>query len=725
MNSSTILKFLAICVLLLVRPLGSIAQQSCYNIIGYLPSWVGEPSAIDYSKYSHINYAFGIPNTNGTINAIENSSKLVDLVNRAHASNTKVLLSVGGWLSTSPDNTPFETIANNSTAITQFVNSCANLITQYNLDGIDIDWEYPSSQTKWNNLMRPLATRVHGMGKLLTAAVPAEGYYGNNVGDLTILDLVNIMSYDCACPSTAPYSQAVDALNYWTGRGVPIQKRILGVPFYSSDNYTALHVQKANLVKTNGGGIMIWDIATYYGDINSIYNTLGSVCKGNACATVSVPGKVEGESYCSGSGVSSEATTDTGGGRNLSSIETNDWAAYKINVPTAGTYNVQYRVASLNGGGILRLEKLGGSVVYGSVSIPKTSGWQTWTTVSHSVQLSAGVQDIALVGQVGGFNVNWFSFSSGSCTTPSQPGTIAGNTSVTAGSSQAYSVSAVSGATSYTWTLPSGWSGSSTSTSITTTAGSSSGTVSVTANNSCGASASRTLSVTVTGGGTTNIAFNKPVTVTSVEGTGLEGSKAVDGNGTTRWASTYVNNQNFVVDLGANYSINRIKIVWEAAYAKDYQIQVSTNNSTWTTIKEFWGKSSAAADDYTGLNSTARWLKVYCINRATQYGFSIFEFEAYGTATGGRERTLASAETLNDEQTHLYPNPTTDKITITIAPQYQNGTVQLYSPNGMELIKESIERPEHTLDLSTFQPGFYIIHLSHGANRTALKVIKK
>ncbi len=84
------------------------------------------------------------------------------------------------------------------------------------------------------------------------------------------------------------------------------------------------------------------------------------------------------------------------------------------------------------------------------------------------------------------------------CNTPSQPGTISGNASVCAASSQTYSISSVPTATGYTWTLPSGWSGSSTTTSITVTAGSSGGTISVTANNSCGSSSARTLSVSVT-----------------------------------------------------------------------------------------------------------------------------------------------------------------------------------------------------------------------------------
>lgn len=82
-------------------------------------------------------------------------------------------------------------------------------------------------------------------------------------------------------------------------------------------------------------------------------------------------------------------------------------------------------------------------------------------------------------------------------TTPAQPAAITGSTAVCANSSQTYSVAAVTGATSYTWTLPSGWAGASTTNSITATAGTAGGTISVTASNSCGTSTARTATITV------------------------------------------------------------------------------------------------------------------------------------------------------------------------------------------------------------------------------------
>jgi len=120
---------------------------------------------------------------------------------------------------------------------------------------------------------------------------------------------------------------------------------------------------------------------------------------------------VQAESYHTMSGVQTESTTDTGGGLNVGWLDAGDWMVYSVDIPTAGSYVFQYRVASLSGGGVIRVEQNAGTTVRGSVSVPATGGWQTWTTVSHTVTLPAGRQDIALGVPAGGYNLNWWSFS--------------------------------------------------------------------------------------------------------------------------------------------------------------------------------------------------------------------------------------------------------------------------------------------------------------------------
>src|SRR5437660_8159526 len=82
----------------------------------------------------------------------------------------------------------------------------------------------------------------------------------------------------------------------------------------------------------------------------------------------------------------------------------------------------------------------------------------------------------------------------------------------------------------------------------------------------------------------TNLALNKPATSSSNENAGTTPNLAVDGNAGTRWSSARSDLQWIQIDLGATYNINHVKLTWETAYGKAYQIQVSANASTWTTI---------------------------------------------------------------------------------------------------------------------------------------------
>ena len=127
------------------------------------------------------------------------------------------------------------------------------------------------------------------------------------------------------------------------------------------------------------------------------------------------------------------------------------------------------------------------------------NGW-TGSSTTTSINVVAGSQS----GNVGvlsmndcGISITTRTLSVSVVTSPSQPSPIIGSSSVCAGSSQFYRISPVAGALSYTWTLPSGWTGTSTAINIMTTAGTTSGTISVAANNSCGTGIAQTMAVTV------------------------------------------------------------------------------------------------------------------------------------------------------------------------------------------------------------------------------------
>ncbi|RCG29809.1 hypothetical protein DQ384_19785 [Sphaerisporangium album] len=131
------------------------------------------------------------------------------------------------------------------------------------------------------------------------------------------------------------------------------------------------------------------------------------------------------------------------------------------------------------------------------------------------------------------------------------------------------------------------------------------------------------------GGGGGNVAQGKPTTASSVENASLGAANATDGSGTTRWSSAFSDPQWIQVDLGRSYTINRVTLNWEAAYGKAYQIQTSADGTTWTNVYSTT-TGDGGTDDLT-LSGTGRYIRVNGTQRATPYGYSLFEFQVYGT----------------------------------------------------------------------------------------------
>ncbi len=127
-----------------------------------------------------------------------------------------------------------------------------------------------------------------------------------------------------------------------------------------------------------------------------------------------------------------------------------------------------------------------------------------------------------------------------------------------------------------------------------------------------------------------NLALGKPVTVSSSDASASEPDAAVDGDPLTRWSSAYsADPQWLCVDLGKSQSLRRVKLFWEAAYAKSYKIQVSDDTLHWTDIYATTS-GKGGMEDLTGLSGQGRYIRLYATERATVFGYSLFEFEVYG-----------------------------------------------------------------------------------------------
>ncbi|MBW4085400.1 discoidin domain-containing protein [Paenibacillus sp. S150] len=140
----------------------------------------------------------------------------------------------------------------------------------------------------------------------------------------------------------------------------------------------------------------------------------------------------------------------------------------------------------------------------------------------------------------------------------------------------------------------------------------------------------------------TNLALGK--TATSSGTPFQEAALAVDGNTGTRWESQPADPQWLQVDLGAVTAVSRVVLNWEAAYGKAYTIEASADGINWTTVHSTTA-SDGAIDDLSFTPVSARYVKMNGTQRATQYSYSLWEFEVYGTETGVGAPPVLTADT--------------------------------------------------------------------------------
>jgi len=137
------------------------------------------------------------------------------------------------------------------------------------------------------------------------------------------------------------------------------------------------------------------------------------------------------------------------------------------------------------------------------------------------------------------------------------------------------------------------------------------------------------------------ISQSRPVLASSTENAGTPASAAVDGNAGTRWSSAFSDPQWIQVDLGAAATVDQVTLVWETAYARSFQIQISADGSAWTTI--FSTTTGTGGTQTLAITGTGRYVRMNGTVRATPYGYSLWEFQVFGTIGGGPSCGAANA----------------------------------------------------------------------------------
>jgi chitinase len=218
-------------------------------VLGYVTSWT--QSMPNPYLLTHINYAFGHVNETFDGVRVSNPERLYQIwALKGHNINLKILLSIGGWGSGR-----FSEMAASDEYRQKFAADCRRVADEFGLDGIDIDWEYPTStaagisaspddRANFTLMMRDIRAAI-GPNKLLTLATAADA--GNDFIDFRAIDpyidLVNMMTYDMDSSGRRHHSglyrserspdvTAHEATESHLAAGVPRNKLVMGVPFY-------------------------------------------------------------------------------------------------------------------------------------------------------------------------------------------------------------------------------------------------------------------------------------------------------------------------------------------------------------------------------------------------------------------------------------------------------------------------------------------------------------
>lgn len=218
----------------------------------YYPAWKRAEfshSQIDFTSLTHLVHAFTKPDSDGNL-VVDPGYLYPEMIMAAHSHSVKVIMSIGGWGNCQG----FPPTAASPEKRRRFINQIVEFCRQHNYDGVDLDWEFVSNEQESQNfsdLVRELSAALRTMDppRLLTMAGPSGPYWGRWINYEQLhpyFDYISLMTYDYhgawsdhsghnsplyTCQND-PCGSFDDSFSYAVIRGIPLEKLLLGIPFF-------------------------------------------------------------------------------------------------------------------------------------------------------------------------------------------------------------------------------------------------------------------------------------------------------------------------------------------------------------------------------------------------------------------------------------------------------------------------------------------------------------
>ncbi|MCR5889175.1 carbohydrate-binding protein [Hymenobacter sp. J193] len=449
-----------------------------------------------------------------------------------------------------------------------------------------------------------------------------------------------------------------------------------------------------------------------------------------------VPGKIEAESYSAMLNVDTEVTTDTGGGRNVDYFDTNDWVEYDVNVASAGSYNVDFRVASAVGNATLQLRNSAGTSL-GSISVGNTGGWQSWTTVPMTVTLPAGIQKLRVHAVAStGCNLNWLTFTTAAGSTNRAPVANAGpDQNLGAGTTSATLTAAGStdpdgNALTYSWTKVSGPAATFSSTTAVspTVSGLTSGTYVLQVSVSDGAlSATDQVQIVVQASSTAT----KYYIINRWQNTYLYDNAAQVRYAATASGTAY---QWTLETVGSN---TRIRNVASGNYMN---IEGQTGAVQCTVVPDFytsgqWVRETVSGTSYFRIRNVwqpGNYIHVENLNGSAQYGAVDASFYSghwsFQPVAGARTALAAKGAAAAKTPLTLFPNPISQgRLTVLLPSRAATAQLRLLDSQGRTVLDRAaaVAGGQTSLDVTGLAKGLYLLQATtDGTTHTGRVVVE-